>query len=112
MIEYSKPSMPFENAMKLSIHFAKHGHKFGAATAEEYEGMADEFMGRPLNADLQECVSPHGSQDRVRLEGTTPYYGVAYGFDILRTFHVKDRFGVARKGGPRAFVGTKCAEVR
>jgi hypothetical protein len=25
--------MPFENAMKLAIHFAKHGHNLGAATA-------------------------------------------------------------------------------
>jgi len=104
--------VPFATAFELSSHFVKHGHKFGAATEQEYERMADEFMARPLNADLYECVSSHGRRDRIRLEGTTRYFGVAYKVNTISTFHPRDAHAIASKGGPLGFVLFKCAEVR
>jgi len=70
--------MPFANPLSRAIHFAKHGHKFGATTEFEYEKMADAFMAAPLRAGLYECVNPTGTHDRIRLDGANRHFGVAY----------------------------------
>jgi hypothetical protein len=109
---YSDRTVPFESAFKLTSHFLKHGHKFGARTEAEYEQMAEAFMSKPVTADIFECVSPHGRHDRNRLEGSTLYFGVAYGLSTIYTFHPRTLHGVTSKGGPLQFVLAKCAEVK
>jgi hypothetical protein len=104
--------VPFQNAFKLRSHFLKHGHKFGAATEEEYERMADAFMAKPVTIDIYECTSPFGRHDRNRLDGSTLYFGVAYGVDIIATFHPRGTYDVNSKGGPLGFVLAKCAKRR
>jgi hypothetical protein len=103
--------VPFENPRQLAIHFAKHAHKFGLTTEREYEEMADAFMSQPLNADLYECVSPHRSRLRYRLQGSTLYFGIAARVTVLVTFHPRDPHGVALRGGPAGFVAHQCAQV-
>lgn len=102
-------SVPFADALSLSLHFVKHGHKFGAATEQEYEQMADRFMSQVLHPDLHECIKA-SNLDRIRLEGATRYFGVAYNVLTIRTFHVRDTFSIAHGGGPAGFVAHKCAE--
>ena len=111
-VRYIGSTVPFANAFELSTHFMKHGHKFGATSEEEYERMADEFMAKPLDADLYECTAPHGRNDRIRLEGATRYFGVAYRINTIATFHPRGAHAIASKGGPLGFVLFKCAEVR
>ncbi len=78
--------------------------------------MADEFMAKPITADIFECTSPHGRHDRNRLEGSTLYFGVAYDRiptrNIISTFFPRSAQSVAGKGGPLGFITSKCAEVR
>lgn len=109
---YIKPTVPFADAYKLSTHFLKHGHKFGATSEAEYERMADEFMSRALTADIYECTSIHGRKCRNRLEGSTLYFGAAYQVNIIATYLPREAIAVQRKGGPLGFVLAKCAEVR
>lgn len=109
---YSGLTVPFENEYKRNTHFLKHGRKFGVATEEEYERMADAFMSKPITADIFECTSPYGRKDRNRLEGSTLHFGAAYNGTILYTFHPRAADSVQRKGGPLGFVLSKCAEVR
>jgi hypothetical protein len=103
--------VPFASPRQLILHFVKHGHKFGAASELDYEQMADAFMSEPLNGDLHECISPHGARCRNRIQASTLYFGVAL-HAIIRTFHPKDANGVAKRGGPAAYVAYKCSEVR
>ncbi len=105
-------TVPFANQRQLAIHFAKHAHKFGLSTEREYEEMADAFMSQAINADLFECTSPHGSQRRYRLQGSTLYFGVAVQVTVLITFHPRDAHGVAMRGGPAGFVAHQCSLVR
>lgn len=102
--------MPFASPPQLSLHFAKHGHKFGAATEQDYEKMADAFMSQALHSQLHECIGTNG--DRIRLEEITLYYGVAYNVSTIRTFHTKDANQIAHAGGPAGYIAQKCAEVR
>jgi hypothetical protein len=102
--------VPFPSSKQRRIHFSKHGHSFGAADEFEYERMADAFMAMPSHPDLHECFNPT-LQDRIRLDATTRYFGVAYNVSMLRTFHIRDAFSIAYRGGPLAFVRYKCSEV-
>ena len=52
--------MPFANAYERAIHFAKHGHEFGASTELDYEHMADMFLNRPMTITTRECLRPTG----------------------------------------------------
>ena len=106
--------MPFPSASQRAKHYVKHGHEFGAANEFVYEQMADAFMSLPANLHLNlvECSRTTGTFDRIRLDGTTGYYGVAYNVLTIRTFHLKDIAVIARTGGALAYVLRKCAEVR
>jgi hypothetical protein len=104
--------VPFANPRQLSIHFVKHAHKFGLNTEREYEEMADAFMSQPLNADLFEGISPYGSLRRYRLHGTTLYFGIAVRVTVIITFHPRDPYGVARRGGPAGFIAHQCSQVK
>lgn len=45
-------------------HFAKHKRDFGVATADEYEQLADEFLGGPLKGTMLEGEAKHGGKIR------------------------------------------------
>jgi hypothetical protein len=104
-------TVPFANANQRAIHFARHRHEFGAADEFEYERLADAFMTGPVHIDLYECINPTGTNDRNRLDGSTRHFGVAYGQLVLRTYHIRDAFSIAYRGGPAGFVTHKCSEV-
>jgi hypothetical protein len=108
---YIGRTVPFANAYNRSIHFARHGHEFGAADEFEYERLADTFMSGPIHADIHECVNPTGTNDRIRLNAVNRHLGVGYGSLVIRTYHVRDAFSISYRGGPAGFVAHKCAEV-
>jgi hypothetical protein len=103
--------VPFATPYKRASHFLSHGHEFGAQDEYDYERMADEFMGRLLHPDLYECIRTTGAGDRVRLEGATGWYGVAFVLTV-RTFHTKTQNQIAVSGGPAGFVTRKCMETK
>jgi hypothetical protein len=109
---YIDPTVPFPSAKQRSIHFVKHGREFAAPDEYAYERMADAFMSQFLHPNLHECQRATGTFDRIRLDGLTGHYGVAYNILTLRTFHTKDAAQMAHRGGPLNFVLQKCAEVR
>lgn len=111
MSMYIDPTVPFPSATQRAIHFAKHGHKFGAVDEFDYERMADVFMGLPLHPNIHECYRAFGTFDRIRLDALTRYFGVAYNGMILRTFHTRSVAEIAARGGPQGFVLYKCSEA-
>jgi hypothetical protein len=89
----------------------KHGSKFGAVNEFDYEQMADAFMSAAMHPNLYECVKSTGTHDRIRLDGITRHYGVAYNVLTIRTYHIRDEYSINLRGGPAGFVAFKCAEV-
>jgi hypothetical protein len=94
--------------MELALHFRKHGHKVGAATAADYEQMADAFMFGPMNADTQECTRPAGRR-RCRLDFRAVHFGVACVVPaFVITFYPPDARTVARHGGMNRYFLYEC----
>jgi len=112
MMLYIVGTVPFASQYKRESHFRAHGHKFGAASEEEYERMADEFMSRLKTSDLYDCIRNYVINDRIRLEGRTLYFGIACGVLVIKSFYPKDANSVAADGGPAGFVARKCKEGR
>jgi len=108
---YIGQTVPFANAIQRQLHFVKHGHKFGAVDEFDYERMADTFMSMLMHPNMFECCRAVGTFDRIRLDGLTRFFGVAYNGTVLRTFHPRSAASIAAKGGPLGFVTFKCAEV-
>jgi pyocin large subunit-like protein len=108
---YIDPTVPFPNAKQRSLHFVKHGHKFGAVDEFDYERMADVFMSSPMHPNMHECYRATGTLDRIRLDALTRFFGVAYHGMVLRTFHPRNAHEIALKGGPQKFVLFKCSEA-
>lgn len=80
-------SVPFQNQAERAIHFAKHGHEFGARDELEYERLADQFLFGEMNADTRECIRPNGN-DRLRLDCVLVHFGVACIVPaLIRTFY-------------------------
>jgi hypothetical protein len=103
--------MPFANSFELEIHFKKHGHKFGAATKEEYERLADTFLFGPMDAHTRECIRPNGA-DRLRFDFARMHFGVAsVAPAFVRTFYPVERRIVTRHGGPAGYFSYECARV-
>ncbi len=101
--------MPFANVWERDIHFTRHGYKFGAADAFEYERMADSFMFKVMSAATRECVRPTGI-DRLRFKETNRHFGVAcINPQFVRTFYPVSPVKVTRHGGPVGFFAYECA---
>jgi hypothetical protein len=101
--------LPFPNALELSLHFAKHGHKFGLATEQEYEQMADAFMFGTMNANTQECTRPRRTR-RCRMDFVRIHFGVACITPAcVITFYPVDSAFVAANGGVNGFFRNECA---
>ncbi len=111
MIEtLATPIMPFANLFERDLHFTKHGHKFGALDAPEYERMADAFMYGPMDDDTSECIRPDGI-DRVRFGFVTHYEGIACQVpapEVIRTFYPVRLTTIARHGGEAAYFAFEC----
>jgi hypothetical protein len=103
--------MPFVSPWERDIHFARHGHKLGAANAQEYERMADDFMFGNLLPDTRECLRP--GVDRLRLGFTTRNFGVACTHPIfVRTFYPVKASVIVGRGGVATYFAYECARVR
>ena len=104
------PLVPFRDAKQLSLHFRKHGYKFGVATAAEYERMADAFMFGRMNADTRECHRP-GGRRRCRLDFVVANFGVANNAPaFLLSFYPPSVSMVAKHGGFSGFFVFECAK--
>jgi hypothetical protein len=102
--------MPFANLFERDLHFTKHGHKFGAVDAPEYERMADAFMYGPMDDDTNECIRPEGI-DRVRFGFVTHYEGIACRVpapEVIRTFYPVRLTTIARRGGEASYFTFEC----
>lgn len=80
---WAVPFDPFDRPYLLE-HFERHKHEFGAATADEYEQMADAFWLRPAFPPLFECTRRNGS--RCRYDVVTEEYSVMATWNSVLTF--------------------------
>jgi hypothetical protein len=103
--------MPFANVLERDLHFTKHGHKFGASDALEYEKLADEFLYGPMDISTHECIRPRGI-DRVRFDYGTHYEGVACRVpDFVRTFFPVSLRLIRRHGSEARYFAFECGRV-
>jgi hypothetical protein len=108
VLKNSVSVVPFANPFERELHFTKHGHKFGAKNASEYERMADAFMFGPMALDTHECIRPRNI-DRVRFDFATHYEGVAcISPEFIRTFYPVGRKLIVRHGGERGYFTYEC----
>jgi pyocin large subunit-like protein len=74
----------FESVEQLKLHFRKHGDDFRASNANDYEQMADGFLGADKQEGVHECVRPCGA--KLRYDPSSEAYGVLDAQDIIRTY--------------------------
>jgi filamentous hemagglutinin len=86
-------------------HFTKHQAEFGVSTADEYLGLAEEFMYGALGPNARECARPSG--DVVRFDLTTHELAVASG-GIIKTYHIPSPRRIRRKGGELGYFIWEC----
>jgi hypothetical protein len=80
--------MPFASLWERDIHYAKHGHEFGAAHPAEYEWLADAFMYGAMPATTRGCTRPR-TMDRIRFDFGSYHEGVARTAPaVLKTFSI------------------------
>jgi hypothetical protein len=105
--------MPFCNTFERDIHFLRHGSEFSAATAEEYERMADEFAFGSVRSGTKECVRPN-MIDGIRFDFLTHNFSVcrlAPGDPCLRTFYVVRNITVANHQGEAGYFTFECNRI-
>ena len=106
--------MPFKDTTERALHFAKHGHEFGAADEVAYEQLADAFMFGDMNGTTQQCARTSGKRDRLRLDFVVVHFGVA-GTDsapeFIRTFYIVRSHLIASHGGTAGFFAYECGRV-
>jgi hypothetical protein len=101
--------VPFASTLHRDTHFAKHGHKFGAADPLEYERMADQFMFGAMDSDTKECMRPR-STDRFRFGFVIHLAGVvALRTNFLRTFFPVEPRVIARHRDEAGYFAFECA---
>ena len=69
----------------LGDHFRRHKAEFDAATPEEYEALADTFLGGPLDANTLECEKASNA-DVVRYNYISQEFGVLSPQRLIRTY--------------------------
>lgn len=74
----------------LEDHFLRHGPEFGAKTQEEYEQLADTFLGGPLPEGVRECYR-NSNRDRLRYNPATNEFGAVSPGGVIRTFYHPNR---------------------
>ena len=70
----------------LADHFTRHGPGVGASTKEEYEALADEFMGASLDSTTQQCIRSY-SGDILRFRSATQEFGILTKYGVIRTYY-------------------------
>jgi hypothetical protein len=99
------------SAFELAIHFAKHGAKFGVATAADYEALADAFLTGPMNATTRDCTRPK-LIDYLRFDSSNRHFGVlCLQNNSVRTFYPAELALVTSRGGSAAFFAFECARI-
>ena len=78
-------TLGFQNTNLLHSHHQKHGADFGAIGLDEYETLADAFLGGPRVAACFECVRSNG--DFVRYNPMTDEFGVISNTRIIKTYY-------------------------
>lgn len=73
----------FESVSELRRHFKLHGDDFRVGTADEYERMADLFLGSRKPEGVHECVRKNGST--LRYDPESDAFGVLDTQMIVRT---------------------------
>ena len=107
----SFPAVPFVSVFELNIHFAKHGAKFGAATAADYEALADTFLCGPMDATTNDCTRPN-AVDYLRFNTANSHFGVlCLTNNCVRTFYPASARLIAHRGGMAAFFTFECARI-
>jgi pyocin large subunit-like protein len=74
----------FVSIAELNRHFQKHGGDFGASNANEYERMADAFLGGSKTATAHECV--RSGRVKVRYDPSDEAFGLIDSADIICTY--------------------------
>src|SRR6266850_2279516 len=91
--------MPFADADRRAIHFAKYGHQFGAADELQYEQMADGFLAGAMTISMRECVRANRT-DRIRVNLANNHFGVAVvACDVIRTYYIVPAHQIIRRTG-------------
>src|SRR5712692_4554135 len=95
----------FLNRNQLKYPYQEHGMDFGAGSADDYERLADTFLGSGLAPNARECTRRQG--DTVRFNPHTNEYGVLDSSGIIRTYFkpvpcisvpAQHRLAIARSG--------------
>ncbi|MGO9470068.1 MAG: hypothetical protein ACLQVF_38705 [Isosphaeraceae bacterium] len=73
----------FPDSVKLLDHYNRHGADFGAASAAQYEQMADAFLNGPGGTGVLQKVRRNG--DIVRYDPATEAFGVVKAGGAIRT---------------------------
>ena len=77
-------TLGFCNRRTRLDHYDRHGGDFGATRPEEYEQMADEFLGGPRDATTLECDAKHGAI--LRYDPKTNTFGSLNGDGRIKTY--------------------------
>jgi len=75
----------FVNRRQRDRKFSKHGSEFGASNPEEYERMADGFLGGPAPTGVLEGYRPEG--DVLRYDPNTGMFGILDRGRTIRSFY-------------------------
>jgi hypothetical protein len=103
--------MPFTNQIQRDLHFLKHGHKFGAANADEYEKMAEDFMYGPMKISMRECTRPNKAH-RLRYNDLNRHFGAAcVAPAVLMTFYPVPSRTIHHHGGNAAYFAHECGRT-
>ena len=78
----------FADTAKLLDHFARHGGDFGAASASDYEQMANDFLNDPRPTGVLDKTRANG--DTVRFNPATQEFGIVKADGTLRTYYKPD----------------------
>jgi len=76
----------FSTEFDLDDHFLRHGAEFKALSAEQYEFMADFFLGSVRKLTTLECIRPGG--DLVRFDQLSGEFGVLRKDRVIRTYYI------------------------
>ena len=111
MMLYIVGTVPFLNAWQRSLHFAKHGHEFGATNEFDYEAMAEKFMGAIMHPSMHECFRTTGTRDRCRIDGTTRHFGIVFNELTVRTYYIVTAAKITRYRSAVGYVQAQCART-
>lgn len=78
-------TLGFRDRVDLIEHFDRHAMDFGATTEEEYELLADYFLGAPRTAGMYECFRRNGAM--VRYDILTDEFGVLAADNYIQSYY-------------------------